>query len=577
MSTIKEPMHPDFVGILKRYIKQYGEKDGTSFFYAWLKKHNLDDTKAYSVQAQLGECKGLMCESYSWMDEPLIQFYKEDKGGRYYKCVALTANVSMNMNDYSDKIEFSQAAGSLSHRQLNLNHDHNKRLPFPENRVDYARYEDGRVETVIRIDNSRRDIQRKIENGDILHPSIEGTPRSVKFTDSGRKIGRWNFTELALLERDVTLPGDPLTFIEPVPINESMGRSLVESLSVEKQEDETKLPDEDKDIEIEEDYTGINNIGVCSQCRYYEELSDTTKTSPKATGQPDDATVTVSTGAIGPGVGICRLATRLEGVTKYVKKNDPACTDGRVRDTPTDVDRTIERKNELDEIEKEAIKADYESRLAAKENEVIEEIKKTDAERTEKINLQIQVKEHLNTLKNKEREIASLTSEVARLKEERPKLREEIDNLKEQVASLNIGIAEKDKDIKHYKDRYDAYERTHKEMSNEVLMLKEQLQTAYTRRDEEAAARATATQVATDARREHARVKQENAELYEKLVDAQQQIVDSSRVRSDSAKETLSLQRQVEEMRKERDGLVEEVRDLKQKLSKTPKTYNIKI
>jgi len=32
------------------------------------------------------------------------------------------------------------------------------------------------------------------------------------------------------LEKDVTLPGDPLTYIEPLFLNESMGRSLVESL-----------------------------------------------------------------------------------------------------------------------------------------------------------------------------------------------------------------------------------------------------------------------------------------------------------------------------------------------------------
>jgi len=38
---------PDFVKIYSRFIKQYGEKKGKSFYYAWLKKKGYDDTKPF--------------------------------------------------------------------------------------------------------------------------------------------------------------------------------------------------------------------------------------------------------------------------------------------------------------------------------------------------------------------------------------------------------------------------------------------------------------------------------------------------------------------------------------------------
>jgi len=41
------PKHPDFIKIYNRFIKQYGEEKGKSFYYAWLKKKGYDDTKPF--------------------------------------------------------------------------------------------------------------------------------------------------------------------------------------------------------------------------------------------------------------------------------------------------------------------------------------------------------------------------------------------------------------------------------------------------------------------------------------------------------------------------------------------------
>jgi hypothetical protein len=670
--TLSEPMHADFVRILINFKKQYGDKKGTDLFYAWVNKHKLDDTKPYSNQAQLGECYGSFCESFRWLDEPLIKFYKSDDTGKYYKCVALTANMSMNKNDYSDVPEFRQAAGTLTWRPLNLNHDHRKFLPFPENRVDYAVFEDNGVETIIRIDNEQADIQRMIENGEILHPSIEATPRGLTVTDR-KTPSKWNYTAMALLQKGVTLPGDPLTYLEPLPLNESLGKSLVESLSVEKEKKDMSteeyengitlteeawstayknslpdpcfafiepggkkdadgkteprslrhLPYKNKDGSVDKTHViaawqalhgargglgswasdsivsairrkllaaarsisvklseeekhlrdyheGIDGMDVCGQCRYFTDMENTTKTFPKATGQPDDSEIAITSGQVGPGVGICEVATRLLKYRILVRKQDAACTDGRVRDTPTNVGRTTEGID-LSEIEKEAMKTDYENRLAEKEKNLYEETQGTNREREEKLKALIQVSEQANQLKDKERTIANLTGEVTRGKEERQKLRDEVDSLREQVATLTIGMTERDKDIKHYKDRYDAYERTHKELRDETLMLKEQLTTAINRRDDEATKRAESSQRALNAEQERARIANENALLIEKLATLQQEIYDSSRIRSDTAKTQIKDGQMIEELRKEREKLVEEIRDLKQKLNTQPR------
>ena len=667
----EEALHPDFERILNNYVKQYGESDGYARFTEWVKKHGLKPDKPYNNQVQLGECFGELCESFRWLDEPLISYYKSDDTGKYYKCVALTANVSMNLNDYSDVGEFKQAAGTLTWRPLNLNHDHGKFLPFPDNRVDYAAFEDNRVETIIRIDNTQKDVQRMIEDGEILHPSIEANPRGLTVTDV-KTPSKWNYTALALLQRGVTLPGDPLTYLEPLPLNEAMGRSLVESLSMEREEEkvskeknvdgdtlteetwnpsadwpdscfmhvpaaargasgkkserklpykypsgriscshvlaiiqsmggarnEPNLPDNLKsryraqaqriyksncnpdykpseDMREDTGYTGIDGIAVCGQCKFFEDLSNTTTTKPRATGQQDDAEVTTTTGAIGPGVGVCRVATELLGSRTLVRKNDPACTDGRARGTPTDVDRTIERID-LSEIEKEAIKADYEKRLADKDTLILEETQKTNREREAKLKAMGQVTEMTGALKDKERVIADLTGENSRLKDERQRLRGDNDALHEENAKLQIGITEKDADIKHYKDQYDAYKRTHKELSDSVVMLKEQLSRAIDVKNDATEKLAEANKRALNAEQERARIAEENVSLMEKITVMQRELYDSHNARSEAAKTYIRDSNRMQELTKEREQLVEEIRDLKQKLSTQPTRIKVK-
>jgi len=211
-------MHKDFEHILANFKRFYGA-NGLEKFKTWLKLHDLNPSKPYREHDQLGG--GELSEAWRWAGS-FINRYREDETGVFYRCLALTANLSMNRNDYTDVDEVSRSAASLSWRPLNLNHDKDMMLPFPQNRVDLARYEDGAVECIIRVDSEARHpetdmrIIDMISNGDIIHVSIEGMPRKIDKVGDLVKPTGITFLALALLEKDVTLPGDPLTYLEPL-------------------------------------------------------------------------------------------------------------------------------------------------------------------------------------------------------------------------------------------------------------------------------------------------------------------------------------------------------------------------
>ena len=203
--------HSDFRRILHTFIGQYGEA-GVEKFDKFIEDNGLKLDKAYTPQAQFRE-------SFNWT-EPLISRYKQDKDAVYYKVVALTANVSMNNNDYSNYQNMQTAAPSLAYRPVNINHDPKRWLPFPRTRVDFTKAEDLSIEATLRVDNEDAWLQRKLDNGEIAQASIEARP-----DPEGIQHG-YGFMGIALLERGVELPGDPLTEISPMFLNEKIGESM---------------------------------------------------------------------------------------------------------------------------------------------------------------------------------------------------------------------------------------------------------------------------------------------------------------------------------------------------------------
>jgi len=221
---VKMPRHPDFEKIYRAFMKRYcGSPEeecerGRRYYYAWLNKMGLDDTKPYEIPQ----------EAFMWA-APLFTLLKKDEKAKYYRVEALFPTVSMNRNVYTED-ELVRGARTLIGKPVNLNHEqsvHGVEI------VD-AEYEDGAVEVILRVENE--DLIGKIDNGEILHVSIEAScrMRPVQMVDD--EIG-WGceglvFTGLALLTKNV-LPGVPLTRILPV-------ERLVESyqLMEEKEMDE---------------------------------------------------------------------------------------------------------------------------------------------------------------------------------------------------------------------------------------------------------------------------------------------------------------------------------------------------
>lgn len=222
MSKVKETMHQDFVKILRQFVKRYGQKQGTDYYYTWLNQHGLDDTVAYGSQYRDFEE-----EKFSWAKSH-FKYIKSDKEAKYYKVEAAFPLTSMNYNVYTED-ELLRAARTLVGKDVNMNHRY---MRLKGVTIEDAEYEDGAVEVLLRIKkDAGKDLGMNfcsmIDAKKIIHVSIEAScKRGFKYdkdADGWQCVGL-NFSGLALLTKDA-LPGIPLTRILPV-------EKLVESFNV---------------------------------------------------------------------------------------------------------------------------------------------------------------------------------------------------------------------------------------------------------------------------------------------------------------------------------------------------------
>jgi hypothetical protein len=147
-------------------------------------------------------------ESFKWASDT-FQLYKnlaESKGAKVWKVKALHVGKTLNNTLFTEE-ELRLAARSLAMRPVSINHS--KVLPFPENLVIVADYENGAVEALVWI--SDLNVNRMIESGEISGASVEWVAMDVLHVD-GIKPSGLVFTGLALLTKDVE-PGDPLARI----------------------------------------------------------------------------------------------------------------------------------------------------------------------------------------------------------------------------------------------------------------------------------------------------------------------------------------------------------------------------
>jgi hypothetical protein len=207
-----EAVHPDFQRIINLFFKRYKVDEAIEKFGKFVMRNSLNLSKAYNPNVQFQE-------SFEWI-EPLIQPYKQDKDAKYFLVTALTADISMNNVDYGSEDRLAREDSSMNWRPVNINHNHDRWLSYPRTRVDFSAANEFSLEATLRVDNQDGWLQKMLDEGKIVHPSIEGRPHPID--------GRYHFTGLALLEKGVELPGCPLSEIVPLVFNESVGKSVCE-------------------------------------------------------------------------------------------------------------------------------------------------------------------------------------------------------------------------------------------------------------------------------------------------------------------------------------------------------------
>ena len=260
-SRIGEPRHPDFEKIYRQFMKRYcGSpyeecEKGKRVYYAWLNKHGLDDTKPYRKPQEK--------EAFTWADS-IPRLAKEDKENKYYKVEALFPLSSMNRNVYTED-ELIRAARTLIGKPVNINHES---PPIEGVEIIDAEYEDGAVEVLLKVSRNAEFEGKKIidmiDNGEILHVSIEGACRSRKLILTDDEVGfgceGLVLTGLALLQKDV-LPGVPLTRIEPL---EKIISDLDDFMSEEKEPEKSgeciECENKENVLEREWDAAYINSL-----------------------------------------------------------------------------------------------------------------------------------------------------------------------------------------------------------------------------------------------------------------------------------------------------------------------------
>ncbi len=615
---MREGVHVDFIKVLSDFIKIFGKKEGHKKYDEMVVSYKLDVSKPYTNQDQIKECWGGLCEAYNWA-KPLIRYLKADKEAKYWKVRALTANVSMGpaRADYTDLVELERAAPTLTWRPLNLNHDHSKTLPFPENRVDWAEYEDNAVECIIRIHNSQPEVQQALENGDIVNPSIEGEPRGGYRTKDGRRVPKfYNFTALALLEKGVTLPGVPATYgFEPLVFNESLGRSLAESLSMERdREEEPEMSEDEKGIEKQTDVAklaedmseeeikakiadvqrqidalpdtktdpkyeilyaemhawkdaladlikkkalgeAMYGMDICGQCKFFMDLSNTTETIPAVMGAESDAKVSITKGAIGTGVGRCSITEKL------TRKNDSACTDARPREQATDLDRTKETigemvmKDNIRELEEKVLRVEQ-----AKSQEIEDHVK-TKMDLTEATDKITRVTQGLAVEQNKN----------VRLRESIRELTGKLEKASNTIPELEVRLKTAEDSAVFYKEANKGLEEKFEVQKKSLVEAKDEVTRVLIKTNEEATKRATAVQEAINAEQEKGRLSKEVAELTERIAELTREVSNTAQIRAETAKQNLNDQLLIKELREKDEEKTKTIRELKRRISKTPR------
>jgi hypothetical protein len=143
-----------------------------------------------------------------------FELFEQEDNTKVWNVKAISATITGNKREYTRE-ELQLGARSLSFRPLNINHDVNQTLPFPENQTLEMEYDINEDAVVGRIQVTDETINKMIEAEQINKLSIEQVPtKGENCTKSKCTQKGVTFTALALLTNNVEA-GDPTTKITP--------------------------------------------------------------------------------------------------------------------------------------------------------------------------------------------------------------------------------------------------------------------------------------------------------------------------------------------------------------------------
>lgn len=141
-----------------------------------------------------------------------FEFLEDDRDGKIWRIEALHVTTTKNKRFYS-KDELERGARSLSYRPLNINHNEDAMLPYPENQTLETDFDATKNAVIGRMRIADEAVNRLIAAGRINRLSVEQLPVYGETCDvTACEQHGVTFVGLALLTSDTT-PGDGSTRI----------------------------------------------------------------------------------------------------------------------------------------------------------------------------------------------------------------------------------------------------------------------------------------------------------------------------------------------------------------------------
>jgi len=529
-TLVGEPRHPDFEKIYQQFVKRYGAGKGEDYYYAWVKKRGLDDTKPYSRGAQLRE-------SFRWAEQH-IRFFKRDRNAKYYRVEAGFPVSSMNRTIYTEE-ELMLAARTLVRNHTDLNHNLQHVLDGAD--VVAAEYEDGAVEVILRVQKDAvcpkgHNLIKLIDSGEIDHVSIEGYCQSgVEETEEGKVCKGLVFTGLALLNQE-ELPGIPLTRILPF---ESIQESIFGDVEISELKEVIKITKENGE-NVQEQFAVLPDSSFACIIGSGEDkirklpIHDVAHTrNAMARYNQAAGCQTEETKA-----KICRAARKF-GVAAAFEKGG-FCYAGEAKES-------VEALEEIAELQKQ---------VADLRGEQVELQKELEDERDIKAQISKGFAEKLEEVAKIQKEKAKVTEKLAKFNEDLDRTRKSWHETEDKLRGAQGRIDELTGEIDSLHTSVTGFEEKAKEWAKEKGGL-EQRSTSYLRQlKDESEKRASADQRVINEMKERSKIEETNAQLNEENAEYTRKLSDLSGIRADLAKRLNKSEKELAKLKEVHQELV---------------------